>query len=248
MAAYLLLIFSALAAGLINSVAGGGMFLTFPALVFTGVPSIVANATSTFAIMPGVVASAWAYREDFRRSSDFPFVPMVIVSLAGGVAGALLLLFTPQKRFDSIIPWLMLAATLLFIFGPRISPILKRGFHIGPVTVVVVQFFIAVYGGYFGGAIGILMLATWSVFGINDINFMNANRTLLGGVANSMAVVLFILARKIWWPQALTMLAATVIGGYIGARTAKKVDPRYMRAAISATSIAITVAFFLRRH
>jgi len=85
------------------------------------------------------------------------------------------------------------------------------------------------------------------VFGINDINFMNANRTLLGGVANSMAVVLFILARKIWWPQALTMLAATVIGGYIGARTAKKVDPRYMRAAISATSIAITVAFFLRR-
>src|SRR5712675_2285801 len=114
MAAYLLLIFSALAAGLINSVAGGGMFLTFPALVFTGVPSIIANATSTFAIMPGVVASAWAYREDFRRSSDFPFVPMVIVSLAGGVAGALLLLFTPQKRFDSIIPWLMLAATLLF--------------------------------------------------------------------------------------------------------------------------------------
>jgi len=247
MAAYLLLLFSALAAGLINSVAGGGMFLTFPALVFTGVRSIVANATSTFAIMPGVVASAWAYREDFRRSSDFPFVPMVIVSLAGGVAGALLLLFTPQKRFDSIIPWLMLAATLLFIFGPRISPILKRGFHIGPVTVVVVQFFIAVYGGYFGGAIGILMLATWSVFGINDINFMNANRTLLGGVANSMAVVLFILARKIWWPQALTMLAATVIGGYIGARTAKKVDPRYMRAAISATSIAITAAFFLRR-
>jgi uncharacterized membrane protein YfcA len=247
-AAYLLLIFSALAAGLINSVAGGGMFLTFPALVFTGVPSIIANATSTFAIMPGVVASAWAYREDFRRSSDFPFVPMVIVSLAGGVAGALLLLFTPQKRFDSIIPWLMLAATLLFTFGPRISPILKRAFHVGPVTVVVVQFFIAVYGGYFGGAIGILMLATWSVFGINDINFMNANRTLLGGVANSMAVVLFIVARKIWWPQALTMLAATVIGGYIGASTAKKVDPRYMRAAISATSIAITVAFFLRRH
>lgn len=248
MAAYLLLIFSALAAGLINSVAGGGMFLTFPALVFTGVPSIIANATSTFAIMPGVVASAWAYREDFRRSSDFPFVPMVIVSLAGGAAGALLLLFTPQKRFDSIIPWLMLAATVLFTFGPRISPILKRAFHVGPVTVVVVQFFIAVYGGYFGGAIGILMLATWSVFGINDINFMNANRTLLGGVANSMAVVLFIVARKIWWPQALTMLAATVIGGYIGARTAKKVDPRYMRAAISATSIAITVAFFLRRH
>ena len=247
MAAYLLLIFSAFAAGLINSVAGGGMFLTFPALVFTGVPSIIANATSTFAIMPGVVASAWAYREDFRRSPDFPIVPMVIVSLVGGIAGAVLLLYTPQAKFDSIIAWLMLAATLLFTFGPRISPVLKRAFHIGPVTVVVVQFFIAVYGGYFGGAIGILMLATWSVFGIKDINLMNANRTLLGGVANSVAVVLFILARKIWWPQTLTMLVATVIGGYIGARTAKKVNPRYVRAAVSVTSIAITIAFFLRR-
>jgi hypothetical protein len=91
------------------------------------------------------------------------------------------------------------------------------------------------------------MLATWSVFGVTDINFMNANRTLLGGVANSVAVVLFILARKIWWPQALTMLVATVIGGYIGARAAKKVNPRYVRAAISVTSIAITIAFFLRR-
>ena len=248
MASYLVLVCSAFAAGIINSVAGGGMFLTFPALVFTGVPSIIANATSTFAIMPGTVASAWAYREDLRKRSDFPFIPMLVASLTGGVAGAVLLLFTPQRTFDSVIPWLMLAATLLFAFGPRIAPVLRRAFHIGPVTLVAIQFIIAVYGGYFGGAIGVLMLATWSVFGITDIHVMNANRTLLGAAANGTALGLFVLAHKIWWPQGLTMLVAAVIGGYIGARTARKVDQRYMRAAITVTSIAITIAFFVRRR
>ncbi len=105
---------------------------------------------------------------------------MLIVSMAGGIAGALLLLYTPQSTFDSVIPWLMLVATLLFAFGPRISPMLKKVIHIGPVTVVVIQFFIAIYGGYFGGAIGIMMLATWTVFGLTDIHVMNANRTMHG--------------------------------------------------------------------
>jgi uncharacterized membrane protein YfcA len=248
MASYLLLIFAAFAAGLINSVAGGGSFLTFPALVFTGVPSIIANASSTFALIPGTLASAWAYREDFKMSEDFPFRPMMIASLAGGILGALLLLFTPQRTFDSILPWLMLAAAVLFTFGPRISPILKRVIHIGPVTVVFIQFVIAIYGGYFGGAIGILMLATWSVFGLTDIHVMNANRTVLGSAMNAIAVVLFVVARKIWWPQALTMLVAAVIGGYVGARYAKTVNPRYVRTAITMISAAITIAFFLRRH
>jgi uncharacterized membrane protein YfcA len=248
MASYLLLIVAALAAGLINSVAGGGMFLTFPALVFTGVPSIVANASSTMALIPGVLASAWAYRDDFRKSDDFPFLPLLIVSVAGGIVGALLLLFTPQKTFDTVIPWLLLVATLLIAFGPRISPLLKRAFHIGPVTVVVIQFFIAIYGGYFGGAIGILMLATWTVFGLKDIHVMNANRTLMGAAANSVAAVLFIIARKIWWPQTLVMLVASVIGGYVGVIAAKKVSPKYVRAFVIVVSSGITIAFFLRRY
>jgi len=248
MATYLLLICAALGAGLINSVAGGGSFLTFPALVFTGVPSIIANASSTLALIPGSAASAWAYREDFHKTEGFPFRPMLIVSLAGGIAGALLLLFTPQRTFDSLIPWLMLASTLLFSFGPQISPILRRAFRIGPVTVVVFQFFLAVYGGYFGGAVGIVMLATWSVFGLSDIYVMNANKTVLGVSMNGVAVVLFIIARKIWWPQTLAMLVAAVIGGYVGARFAKKVNPRYVRVAITVVSAGITIAFFLRRH
>jgi uncharacterized membrane protein YfcA len=181
MGSYLLLALSAFAAGLINSVAGGGSFFTFPALVFTGVPSIIANASSTMALLPGIFASAWAYRDDFKKTEDFPFRPMLIVSLAGGIAGALLLLYTPQSTFDGMIPWLMLGATLLFTCGPRLSPILARVFHIGPVALLCIQALISIYGGYFGGAIGILMLAAWTLFGLKNIHVMNANRTLLGG-------------------------------------------------------------------
>jgi uncharacterized membrane protein YfcA len=248
MNSYLLLSIAALAAGLINSVAGGGMFLTFPALVFTGVPSIIANASSTIALIPGVLASAGAYRQDFRKSDNFPFVPLLVVSVAGGIVGALLLLYTPQSTFDSVIPWLLLLATLLIVFGPRISPLLKRVIHIGPVTVVVIQFFIAIYGGYFGGAIGILMLATWTVFGLTDIHVMNANRTLMGAAANSIAAVLFIVAHKVWWPQTLLMLVFCSVGGYIGAVAAKKVHPKYVRVFVILISTSITIAFFLRKH
>jgi uncharacterized protein len=248
MASYLLLIVAALAAGLINSVAGGGSFFTFPALVFTGVPSIIANASSTMALIPGSMASAWAYREDFHEFEGFPFRPLLYASIVGGIAGALLLLFTPQKTFDSVLPWLMLGATVLFTFGPQISKVLRRAFHIGPVTVIVVQVIISLYGGYFGGAVGILMLATWSVFGLTDIHVMNANRTILGATMNAVAVVLFIVAHKIWWPQTLAMLVAAVIGGYVGARWAKKVNPRYVRVIISIISASITIAFFVRRH
>jgi len=248
MASYLLLIVAALAAGLINSVAGGGMFIAFPALVFTGVPSIIANASSTVAVFPGVLTSAWAYREDFRKSKDFPFVALLITSLLGGMAGALLLLFTPQRTFDSVMPWLMLGATLLFTFGPRIAPMLKRWFHIGPVTVVVIQIFIAIYGGYFGGAIGILMLATWAMYGITDIHVMNANRTVMGAAANILAIALFVVAHKIWWPQTIVMLIGTAIGGYYGARMVKKVNPIYVRALVTVVSTVITIVFFLRRH
>lgn len=244
----LLLIIAALGAGLINSVAGGGMFLTFPALVFTGVPSIIANASSTTALIPGILASSWAYRGDLRKSEGIPLLPLLIVSLAGGIVGALLLLFTPQRTFDFVIPWLLLVATLLFTFGPRIAPKLRRAFDMSPAAVIFVQFFIGIYGGYFGGGIGILMLATWTIYGITDIHVMNANRTLMGAATNSIAAVLFIVARKVWWPQTLVMLASAIVGGYIGAHMAKKVDPRYVRAVVTVLSVAITIAFFLRRH
>src|SRR5437773_10952328 len=157
MGSYFLLIAASLGAGLMNSVAGGGSFLTFPALVFTGVPSIVANATSTVALFPGALASAWAYRRDFEALDRIPLKPALGVSIAGGIVGALLLLYTSQKTFDAIIPWLLLGATLVFALGPRLMKKLKRQQWMGPKTLIVLQFFIGIYGGYFGGGVGLFI-------------------------------------------------------------------------------------------
>ena len=245
MASYVLLIAAALGAGLMNSVAGGGSFLTFPALVFTGVPSIIANATSTVALCPGVLASAWAYRKEVGELK-IPLRPAVAVSIAGGITGALLLLFTAQRTFDVIIPWLLLAATIAFAIGPRITKTVKRKLWIGPKTLLVAQFLLGVYGGYFGGAVGIIMLAVWSLAGLRDIHAMNAGRTLLGGIMNAAAIVCFIIAGKVWWIQTVMMLAAAVTGGYIGARVARRANPSLVRAAIIVVSILVTIAFFRR--
>ena len=245
MASHLLLIAAALGAGIMNSVAGGGSFLTFPALVFTGVPSIIANATSTVALCPGILASAWAYRNEFRALT-IPLKPAIVASIAGGITGALLLLLTSQKTFDAIIPWLLLGATVAFAVGPRITTMLKGKSWIGPKTLVGLQFVIGIYGGYFGGAVGIIMLAVWSLAGLQDIHGMNAGRTLLGGVMNAAAIVCFIIAHKVWWIQTSLMLVAAVVGGYAGARVARRVDQNRVRAAIICVSVVVTIVFFRR--
>jgi len=246
MANYVLLIAAALGAGLLNSVAGGGSFLTFPALVFTGVPSIVANATSTVSLFPGALASAWAYRQEFKSFDKIPLKPALIVSIAGGIVGALLLLFTSQKTFDVVIPWLLLAATLTFAFGPKVMRSFKQQSWMGPTTLITFQFFVGIYGGYFGGAVGIIMLAVWSLAGLRDIHAMNGGRTLLGGVMNAAAVVCFVIAGKVWWLQTALMLVAAVIGGYAGARFARQINPAIIRGLIIVISTLVTAAFFLR--
>jgi len=242
---YLFLVAAALGAGLINAVAGGGSFLTFPALVFTGVPSIVANATSTVALFPGVLASAWAYRKEME-TLNIPVKPAIVASIAGGISGAVLLLSTSQKAFDAVIPWLLLAATIVFAIGPRVTTIFKRKSWIGPKALVIFHYFVGIYGGYFGGAVGIIILAVWSLAGLRDIHAMNAGRTLLGGLMNAAAVVLFIIARRVWWAQAAVMLIAAVIGGYAGARIARRLNPSLIRTAIIVFGLLVTVAFFRR--
>jgi len=247
MASYLLLLAVAFVAGAMNAVAGGGSFLTFPALVFTGVPSIVANASSTVALMPAAAASAWGFRHHRRDFPGVSFRALLAMSLLGGVTGALLLLLTPQRLFDGVIPWLMLLATVAFTFAPKLTPMLRRVVHVGPRTLVATQFLIAVYGGYFGGAIGIMMLSAWSLFGLTDLREMNATKTVMAAVMNGIAVVCFVIAGKVWWPQTLVMLAGAVAGGYLGAHAGRRVDQKHVRTAIIAISITITVVFFLRR-
>src|SRR5437867_8278367 len=242
---YFLLTTAALGAGVINAVAGGGSFLTFPALVFSGVPSIVANATSTVALFPGVLTSAWAYRNEMK-TLEIPVKAAIFASIAGGISGALLLLSTSQQAFDAVIPWLLLAATIVFAIGPRVTTTFKRKSWIGPKALVIFHYFVGIYGGYFGGAVGIIILAVWSLAGLRDIHAMNAGRTLLGGLMNAAAVVLFIFARKVWWAQAAVMLVAAVMGGYAGARIARRVNPSLIRTAIIMFGLFVTIAFFRR--
>jgi uncharacterized membrane protein YfcA len=241
-----LLFATAFLAGILNAVAGGGTFLTFPALVFTGVPPIIANASSTVAVFPGSFASAWAYRRDFVPFERVGLWPMLAVSLMGGIAGALLLLWTPARTFDRLIPWLLLGATLLFGFGRQLTPLLQRLVTIGPAGLLAIQLAIAVYGGYFGGAIGILMLALYGLFGLDDLNAMNASKTLFAGTMNAAAVVCFIIAGKVWWPQTLIMLVAAILGGYAGARIARRIDPVWLRLGVTAIGLTMSAAFFLR--
>ena len=177
---------------------------------------------------------------------NIPVKPAIVASIAGGISGAVLLLSTSQKAFDAVIPWLLLAATIVFAIGPRVTTIFKRKSWIGPKALVIFHYFVGIYGGYFGGAVGIIILAVWSLAGLRDIHAMNAGRTLLGGLMNAAAVVLFIIARKVWWAQAAVMLIAAVIGGYAGARIARRLNPSLIRTAIIVFGLLVTVAFFRR--
>jgi uncharacterized membrane protein YfcA len=246
-----LLFGASLAAGAVNSVAGGGSFLTFPALVFTGVPSIAANATSTMAVWPGSLASIGAYREDIRRERR-QLQGLLAVSLAGGLAGAFVLLRTPQHTFDRLLPWLLLAATLIFALGGTASTWLRahavRSGGAKPVAILawLIQFAIATYGGYFGAGIGILMLALLSFAGMTDIHAMNGIKTVLGAALNGMALLAFVWAHLIVWPQALLMMVGAIIGGYGGARLARRSSPRTIRALVIGIGASMTAYFFLR--
>jgi uncharacterized protein len=246
MADFILLLVAGLVAGAMNAAAGGGSFVTLPAMIFAGVPSIEANASSTVALFPGAAASVLAYRDDFKPFEFLSLRVMLAVSMLGGLLGAILLLVTPAKRFDVIVPWLLLAGTLVFAFGGRAGALLRRVVRIGPVTVLCVQFLLGIYCGYFGGAVGIMTLAVWSLLGMTDIRAMNATKTLVVGATNAVAVVCFILAGKVWWPQTGVMLIAAVVGGYGGARFARRVPPHRLRFGISVFNFVITAVFFLR--
>src|SRR4051812_6978584 len=243
----ILILFGAgLLAGAMNAAAGGGSFVTIPAMVFVGLPSVAANASSTVALLPGTVASAWAWRRDFQSFEGTPLRTLVLISLGGGLVGAVLLLVTPQRAFDAILPWLLLAGTLAFAFGRPIGEALRRRVRIGPGVLLGAQVLLSVYAGYFGGGVGIMMMAVWSLLGEVDIKAMSAGRTLLVSAANAVAVLCFALAGPVRWPETLVMLVAAVIGGYFGAALARRVPAPWLRGFVVAYSTAMTVAFFWR--
>jgi uncharacterized membrane protein YfcA len=235
-----------LLAGAMNALAGGGSFVTLPALIAAGVPSVAANASSTVALYPGGLASAWVYRQGLSEICGVPIRPMLVVTLAGGLAGSLLLLWTPSAAFDLILPWLLLVATLALAFGPRVAPWLQRHARIGPRPILVLQFLLGVYGGYFGGAVGLMMIAAWSLLAGVDLKQLNPPRTLMVSAANTIAVVCFAIAGAVRWRETLILAVAAVVGGYFGAHLGKRLNPKIVRAATIALSVFMTGLFFLR--
>jgi uncharacterized membrane protein YfcA len=246
-ATYGLLFVAAAVGGAINSVAGGGSFVAFPALLFAGVPAVPANATNTIALWPGSVASAVAYRRelgDVRRE----LLPLGTASLLGGATGSILLLRTSDHTFVLLIPWLLLFATALFSFGGAVTRRLRGKSHTPLAVAMAAQLFIGLYGGYFGGGMGIMMLAVLSLLGMTDIHRMNSLKAVLTTLVNGVAVVAFVVAGAIAWVPGSVMIVGGIAGGYAGATIARRVDPAVVRRLVLVVAWAMTGYFFLRTY
>ena len=243
---------SAFAAGAINSVAGGGTLISFPTLIWLGLGSVTANATSTVAIWPGTVGSVWGYRRELR-DAEARFRILIVPSLVGGLLGALLLRSTSPVTFDHLVPWLILFATLLLTAQEPVQRLLKTahterhrttGWLVGAIAF---QFLVGVYGGYFGAGIGILMLAALSILGLKDIHEMNSLKVVFGGTINGIAALYFIWAGMVYWPDVLIMAAGAIAGGYGGAGVARKLGRTAVRRIVIAIGFGMAISLFIRK-
>ena len=246
---FFILFAAACAGGAINSVAGGGTIITFPALLAFGMPSIQANATSTFALLVGIAGSLYGYRAHLPAVRPWlkAFAP---VSIAGGLIGAWLLTRTSEHFFDRLVPFLILFATVLFLLNNVIRRLAgieaAGGSRAATGAAVLLQLGVAIYGGYFGAGIGILMLATMGLIGLHHIHEMNAIKTILGALINVVAASYFVFAGLIVWPQALVMMAGALIGYFLGSHFSQKIPQQHVRILVVLIGISLSAVFFWR--
>ena len=244
--ATILLFLAGGAAGLLNSVAGGGSFVTLPTLLHVGILPVAANATSTFGVWPASVASAVAYRRDLEGTTRTALW-LGGASLVGGLLGAILLVRTSDTSFMRLLPWLMLLATLTFTCAGMITArIGQSGAHEFRAWAVPLQLAISVYGGYFGGGMGIMMLATFSASGMTDIHRMNGLKSVFGVAINLVALLTFIFNGSVVWMPGLTIAAGGILGGYAGAALARRLNRDHVRWFVIAIGWLMTGYFFLR--
>lgn len=245
-----LLLAAAFVAGALNAVAGGGSFLTLPALVFVGVPPVTANATGTVALLPGYAASAWGFKEDMQAPPGLSMTQCIVLSLISGAAGASLLLITPTGVFNQVVPWLLLVATALFAFGPQIRTWATRnakpGSSVSTHKAALGMIVVAFYGGYFNGGLGILCLALFSLLGQTQLNAMNGMKNLVSTLLTAIAVLVYAAGGIVEWKLAIVMMVAATAGGYGGARVARKISADVLRWGIVLTGLVMTVLFFLK--
>ncbi|MFD7154858.1 sulfite exporter TauE/SafE family protein [Kribbella sp. NPDC059898] len=243
----LLILLAGVAAGALNAVGGGGSFVALAALVGTGMPPVTANATTTVALLPGNATSAWVYRrelEGFQRPSPGR---LTLASVAGGALGAGLLLVLPSASFDTAVPWLLAFATLVLAFGKRLTAALKLG-QPGPAAILAGQFLLAIYGGYFGGAVGLMMLAFWTATTTLDPARGNPLRVIQVAAVYLTAAVIFVFAADVLAQplQLVAMLAGAMIGGYAGAHVVRRLPAGVLRGLVLSTAVLMTGLFFVR--
>lgn len=245
----------AILGGVLNSIAGGAGVILFPALLVTGLPSISANATNTVATLPGYVASIYVYRHELKTQWRISLL-LGSISLIGGMLGAMLLLSMPNTSFDRLVPWFLLLATLLFTFSDSITTRLKISLlqvsqsqrsRRSLFQVLLIQFLIAIYGGFYGGGMSFLILAMLRIVGIKDIHKMNMLKIVLMGCIDSFAVITFIFANIVAWPQALLMMVGTFIGGFSGANLARYLKPSAVKRFVIVIGFATSAYFFLSK-
>ncbi len=242
---------AAFIAGAINSVAGGGTLVSFPALIWLGLPPVAANATSTVAIWPGSVGSMWGYRRELRDAQP-GMLALVAPSLAGGIIGAWLLRFTPPALFDKLVPFLILFATMLFMAQEPIQRKLKKANPGGPhgagwiTGAVLFQFLVALYGGYFGAGIGILMLAALSILGLTDIHQMNGLKNFFALCINGVAAAYFVWSKMVFWPDVMVMAIGAIAGGVGGAGVARKLGRTAVRRIVIAIGFGMALSLLIK--
>lgn len=242
----ILFILAGFGAGIMNAIAGGGTFLTFPALVFAGIPPVAANATSAVAVFPGYLSAAMGFGDDIRALPRSSLMKACIAGLAGGLVGGLLLLVSSNDVFSAIVPFLLFAATLAFAFQKQISAALARSsWQMTPWGVPGI-FLVSLYGGYFNGGLGIVLLALFALWGWDNLNAMNGLKNALSFVISAISVATFAVAGIVSWPAALIMGASAIAGGFAGARIAKILPVALVRLVIILIGLIMSVIFFAR--
>lgn len=241
----LLLLAAAFGAGMLNAAAGGGSFLTLPALVAVGMPAAVANATGTLALLPGYLTGAWALRRDIAQSEPGSLAALSGIALAGGTVGALLLLWTSEGVFRNVAPWLLLFATALFLFAPLMLR-MARGRMLPPGAAVAGLCGVSLYGGYFNGGMGIMLLALFGMSRSGGFSAINGLKNLLSGVLTVVAAVVYVAGGLVEWREAGVMAAGATVGGFAGARLARRVPAAVMRAIVVLVGVSMSVFMFLK--
>lgn len=243
----LLILLAGVAAGALNAVGGGGSFVALTALVAAGMPPVTANATTTVALLPGNATSAWVYRREFEALAHPSPARLTLASVCGGAIGAGLLLWLPSASFDAAVPWLLAFATVVLAFGRRLTAALRLG-QPGPAAVLAGQFVLAIYGGYFGGAVGLMMLAFWTATTSLDPARGNPLRVMQVAAVYLTAAVIFVFAADVLSQpiRLVALLAGAVVGGYFGAHVVRRLPPAVLRVLVLTTAIAMTAVFFVR--